>query len=181
MTPWARDQPVARPLPKHRTTQTQNKSINTKRAMLRVEFEPTIPASERAKTVHALDRVATVTNVRDDLNRRFESDKVRRKKKYGVTSESMEKIDQTELNKFKYSFKLQSYRTKLELHVESLIDIQWMRSQDVEGNGTDEVAWILLPQRGRETGSVAPSLSSFVFWRFTSNGFDMQTGYPSFL
>jgi hypothetical protein len=23
-TPWARDQPVARPLPKHRTTQTQN-------------------------------------------------------------------------------------------------------------------------------------------------------------
>jgi hypothetical protein len=26
-----------------------------------VEFEPTIPASERAKTVHALDRSATVT------------------------------------------------------------------------------------------------------------------------
>jgi hypothetical protein len=25
-----------------------------------VEFEPTIPASERAKTVHALDRSATV-------------------------------------------------------------------------------------------------------------------------
>jgi hypothetical protein len=24
-----------------------------------VEFEPTIPASERAKTVHALDRAAT--------------------------------------------------------------------------------------------------------------------------
>jgi hypothetical protein len=24
-------------------------------------FEPTIPASERAKTVHALDRLATVT------------------------------------------------------------------------------------------------------------------------
>jgi hypothetical protein len=26
-----------------------------------MEFEPTIPASERAKTVHALDRSATVT------------------------------------------------------------------------------------------------------------------------
>jgi hypothetical protein len=26
-----------------------------------VGFEPTIPASERAKTVHALDRAATVT------------------------------------------------------------------------------------------------------------------------
>jgi hypothetical protein len=26
-----------------------------------VGFEPTIPASERAKTVHALDRSATVT------------------------------------------------------------------------------------------------------------------------
>jgi hypothetical protein len=28
--------------------------------MPRVEFEPTIPASERAKTVHALDSAATV-------------------------------------------------------------------------------------------------------------------------
>jgi hypothetical protein len=28
-----------------------------------VEFEPTILASERAKTVHALDRSATVTGV----------------------------------------------------------------------------------------------------------------------
>jgi hypothetical protein len=27
-TPWTSDQPVARPLPKHRTTQTQNKRIN---------------------------------------------------------------------------------------------------------------------------------------------------------
>jgi hypothetical protein len=27
--------------------------------MFRVEFEPTIPAFERAKTVHALDRAAT--------------------------------------------------------------------------------------------------------------------------
>jgi hypothetical protein len=29
--------------------------------MPQVEFEPTIPASERAKTVRALDRAATVT------------------------------------------------------------------------------------------------------------------------
>jgi hypothetical protein len=28
-TPWTSDQPVARPLPKHRTTQTQNKRIHT--------------------------------------------------------------------------------------------------------------------------------------------------------
>jgi hypothetical protein len=34
-------------------TYTQNKRIQT--SMPRVGFEPTIPASERAKTVHALD------------------------------------------------------------------------------------------------------------------------------
>jgi hypothetical protein len=28
-TPWTGDQPVARPLPTHRTTQTQNKSTQT--------------------------------------------------------------------------------------------------------------------------------------------------------
>jgi hypothetical protein len=28
-TPWTSDQPAARPLPKHRTTQTQNKRIHT--------------------------------------------------------------------------------------------------------------------------------------------------------
>jgi hypothetical protein len=31
-----------------------------------VGFEPTIPASERAKTVHALDRSATVTGTVQD-------------------------------------------------------------------------------------------------------------------
>jgi hypothetical protein len=40
----------------HRTTQTQI-------SMHRVEFEPTIPMFERAKTVHALDRPATVIDV----------------------------------------------------------------------------------------------------------------------
>jgi FAD synthase len=39
-------------------TQTQNKHKET--SMSRVGFEPTIPAFERAKAVHALDRAATV-------------------------------------------------------------------------------------------------------------------------
>jgi hypothetical protein len=51
-TPWTGDQPITRPLPAHRTAHTQNKP--------RIGFEPTITAFERAKTVHALDRVATV-------------------------------------------------------------------------------------------------------------------------
>jgi hypothetical protein len=58
-TPWTGDQPVARPQPTHRTTQTQN--IRTKTSMPWVGFEHTIPAFERAKTVHALDRGATAT------------------------------------------------------------------------------------------------------------------------
>jgi hypothetical protein len=52
------DQPAAGPLPAHRTTQTQNKRTQT--SMPRVGFEPTIPVFERAKTVHALDRMAAV-------------------------------------------------------------------------------------------------------------------------
>jgi hypothetical protein len=59
-TSWRSDQPVTRPLPTHRTTQTQNKRTH-RHPCLRVGFEPTIPAYERAKTVHALDRAATVT------------------------------------------------------------------------------------------------------------------------
>jgi hypothetical protein len=39
-------------------TQTQNKHRHT--SMPQVGFEPTIPAFERAKTVHALDRAANV-------------------------------------------------------------------------------------------------------------------------
>jgi hypothetical protein len=56
--PWMGDQPLARPLPTHRTTQTQNKRTQT--SMPRVVFEPTIPVFERAKIVHALDRATTV-------------------------------------------------------------------------------------------------------------------------
>jgi hypothetical protein len=47
-TPWMGDQPVARPLSTHRTTQTQNKGTQT--PMPRVGFEPMIPVFERAKT-----------------------------------------------------------------------------------------------------------------------------------
>jgi hypothetical protein len=57
-TPWTEDQPVARPLPTHRKTQIQNKPTQT--FMPRIGFESTIPAFERGKTVHALDRAATV-------------------------------------------------------------------------------------------------------------------------
>jgi hypothetical protein len=57
------DQPVARPLPTHRTTQTHNKSIQT--FMPRVGFEPSTPVFERAKTVHVLHLAATVIGHRD--------------------------------------------------------------------------------------------------------------------
>jgi hypothetical protein len=58
-TPWMGDQPVTRPLPTHRTTQTQNKL--TQISMPRVGFELTIPVFEWAKTVHALECAAAVT------------------------------------------------------------------------------------------------------------------------
>jgi hypothetical protein len=60
-TPWTGDQAVARPQPTHRTAQTQNKRIQT--SMTRVGFEPTVPAFERAKIVHALDGAGTVIGV----------------------------------------------------------------------------------------------------------------------
>jgi hypothetical protein len=47
-TPWTGDQPITRPLPTHRTTQTQNKRTQT--SMPQVGFEPMIPVFERAKT-----------------------------------------------------------------------------------------------------------------------------------
>jgi hypothetical protein len=59
-TPWTGDQLVARPLcvHKHRKTHTQHKHQTS---MPEEGFESTITASKRAKTVHALDRSATVT------------------------------------------------------------------------------------------------------------------------
>jgi hypothetical protein len=50
-TSWTGDQPVGRPLPTHRTTQTQNKRAQT--SMPWVGFEPTVPVLERAKTAYA--------------------------------------------------------------------------------------------------------------------------------
>jgi hypothetical protein len=60
-TSWGGDQPIARPLPTQRTTQTQNKGTQT--SMPSVVFKGTIPAFERMKTVHALDSVATVIDI----------------------------------------------------------------------------------------------------------------------
>jgi hypothetical protein len=50
-------QPVAKLLPAHRTTQTQNKCAQT--STPRVGFEPMIPVFEQV-TAHVLDRMATV-------------------------------------------------------------------------------------------------------------------------
>jgi hypothetical protein len=52
------DQPVARLIPAHRTTQTQNNRTHT--SIPQMGFEPTIPVFERAKTIHALDRATNV-------------------------------------------------------------------------------------------------------------------------
>jgi hypothetical protein len=57
-TPWTGDQPVATPLSSHTTAQTQNKRTQT--SINQVGFEITIQVFERAKTVHDLDRAATV-------------------------------------------------------------------------------------------------------------------------
>jgi hypothetical protein len=57
-TPCTGEQPVARSLPTHRKTETENKC--TQPFMPRVEFETTIPVFERAKTVHDLVGEATV-------------------------------------------------------------------------------------------------------------------------
>jgi hypothetical protein len=59
MTSWTEDQPVTRPLPTHRTTQTQNKRTQT--FIPRVGFEPTIPVFNWEKKVHALVCAVTVS------------------------------------------------------------------------------------------------------------------------
>jgi hypothetical protein len=60
--PWTWDHPVARPLPRHRTAQTQNKRTQT--SMLKVGFEPTISVPEWANKVDVLDRAGTVIGCR---------------------------------------------------------------------------------------------------------------------
>jgi hypothetical protein len=52
--------PVARPVSTHTTVQAHIKSRQT---MPLLGFEPTIPAFEKAKTVHALDRAATANGL----------------------------------------------------------------------------------------------------------------------
>jgi hypothetical protein len=59
-TPWKGDQPIARSLPTHRTTQTEYTHTDIH---VLVGFKPTIPGFEQAKTVHALDRTATVKKI----------------------------------------------------------------------------------------------------------------------
>jgi hypothetical protein len=61
-TPLTGDQPVVRPLPTHRTIQTQNKRKQT--TMLWVVLEPRISVFKRAKKVLALDRAAAVIDIR---------------------------------------------------------------------------------------------------------------------
>jgi hypothetical protein len=72
------DQSVTRPLPTHRTTQTQNKGAQI--SMPRVRFEPMTPVFERAKTLHALDRVTTVIGFKRSkqlkIEMRFEAQNV---------------------------------------------------------------------------------------------------------
>jgi hypothetical protein len=60
-TPWTGDQPVTRPLPTHRTRQTQNKRTHT--SMPQVGFETTTPVFERVKTANAINRAATLIGV----------------------------------------------------------------------------------------------------------------------
>jgi hypothetical protein len=73
------DQPVARPLPIHRTTQAQNKHTQT--SMPWVGFEPTISTFERTKTVHVLDRAATVIGQMWATNLIFSLEELREKMK----------------------------------------------------------------------------------------------------
>jgi hypothetical protein len=66
-TSWTVNQLVARPLPTHRITQTENK--RTQISMAVVGFESTTTVFELAKTVHVLDRAATVIGNPEDIHR----------------------------------------------------------------------------------------------------------------
>jgi hypothetical protein len=63
-TLWTSVQLVARPLTKHRTAQTQNNHIYTPNIHALSGIRTHDTASDRAKTVHALDLSATVTGTR---------------------------------------------------------------------------------------------------------------------
>jgi hypothetical protein len=55
-TPWAKDQPAARPLP----TQDNTNAESTQTSMPRLELELTTPMFKQAKKLHSSDRAATV-------------------------------------------------------------------------------------------------------------------------
>jgi hypothetical protein len=58
-TPWAGDQPYTRPLPTHRTTQTQNKRIQYRHPWLEWDSNPRSSVRE-SEDSYTLDRAATV-------------------------------------------------------------------------------------------------------------------------
>jgi hypothetical protein len=62
-TPWTSDQLVARPLPNTGQHKHRINAYTYQTSMPCVGFEPTIPASEQAKTVHAL-RPVHITRAR---------------------------------------------------------------------------------------------------------------------
>jgi hypothetical protein len=55
-TPWLRDQPVARQLPRQNNTNTEKRRHTS---VFRVGFEPTILVFEWAKTLRVIDRMTT--------------------------------------------------------------------------------------------------------------------------
>jgi hypothetical protein len=63
------DQPIARLLPTHRTTQTQNERTQT--TMPPMGFEPMISVLDRAKAVHSLNRAATMIGFSCKLLRKY--------------------------------------------------------------------------------------------------------------
>jgi hypothetical protein len=105
-TPWTGDQPVARPLPTHRMTQTQNKRTHT--PLPWVGFELTIPAFERAKAVHDLDRAATVVSffVCDQCSENVQNARL---KTCDITSSETRKIRCKLFRNIDSSYTVQSY------------------------------------------------------------------------
>jgi hypothetical protein len=59
LTPWEGDQPVARPLPTHRTTRTQNKRTH-RHPCLEWDSNPGHQCSSGRRRLHALDRAIVV-------------------------------------------------------------------------------------------------------------------------
>jgi hypothetical protein len=77
------DKLIARPLPTHRTIQTQNKRIQT--SMPRLGLEPTTAMFKWEKTTHALDRATIVIGSNTFVNMKAK-EKLLLKHKYTDTS-----------------------------------------------------------------------------------------------